>query len=98
MGPKRKPDGIHGVHLIANVGDVIDQSKVLYCKDLWVRRRVDVEAWEWENPRELPLLDGGLDLRGPHQIRLLRCCGSLIGNRYIVIRTSHLVLCAVAAM
>lgn len=45
----------------------------------------------------MPLLDGGLDLRGPHQIGLIGSCGPLVRDRNIVVRASDLMFGAITA-
>lgn len=96
-GPKGKPVSIHGTHLIADGSDVENQPKIFNRIVLRCRCWVDIKARERENSSSLPLLDGGLNLRGPHQIGLVGSCRPFIRNRHIVVRASDLVLGTVTA-
>lgn len=76
---------------------MVDETKIL--GRVGVRRGcwVDGHLGEGKHTRNLPLIDGGLDLGCPHEIRLVRrTCTIRLGN--IVVRAADLMLGTVAAL
>lgn len=96
-GPQSEAVGIDGVHLIADRSNMEDQAKILERVILGSGSGVDPEAGKGEDSRPLPLFDGRLDLRRPHQVRLIRSSRPLIRERDVVVRASYLMLGTVAA-
>lgn len=96
--PDGKVVGIHAVELAADRADVVDQPQLLERVGMRRRRRVDVEVREREDAGPLPLLDLGLDLRGPHEVGLVRAPRTVLWNGHVVVGAPDLVLGAVAAL
>lgn len=76
---------------------MVNQAHIFDGQILWVWRGIDVEAWEWENPGALPLLNGCFDLGSPHKIRPVRGGRPILRDRDVVVRAANLVFRAVAA-
>lgn len=96
--PDGKVVGIHAVELAADRADVVDQPQLLERVGMRRRRRVDVEVREREDAGPLPLLDLGLDLRGPHEVGLVRAPRTVLWDGHVVVGAPDLVLGAVAAL
>jgi hypothetical protein len=97
-GPKGEVVRINGGEFAADGGDMVDQAQVFQGVMLGRRRWVDVETWEWEDSRPLPLLNGCLDFRGPHQIRLVRTGRPVFWDWHVIVRAANLVLGAIATL
>ena len=76
---------------------MVDESQVLDAQSMRVGRREDLQAGEREHAGPLPLVDGRLDLWGPHEVGLVGRGSPVIGLRNVVVRAADLVLGAVAA-
>lgn len=76
----------------------MDQSQLLIGVVVWRRSGIELQRWEGEDSSSLPLSNGRLNLRVPHEVRLVRS-GRAIGvwNLHIIVRATDLVLGAVAA-
>lgn len=94
--PKGEAIGVPGTQLMANRGDVVDQSQLFEAVVLWSWRGVDVQVGEGEQARLSPLIDGRLDLGVPHQVR--RAIGPRLLDRNVIIGASDLVLGTVLAL
>lgn len=81
---------------MADRRNMVDQAQLLRVIALWVGRRVDIQAGNGEHARLLPMIDNGLDLWGPHEIRW--AVGTCILNWDVVVGASNLVLCAILAL
>lgn len=95
--PQSEAVGIDGTQFMANSRDMVNQPQILHRVVLGSRRWEDIQAGERKDAGLLPMFDGGLDLWGPHEIRLVGSCGPVIGHGNIIIRTADLVLGAVPA-
>jgi len=76
---------------------MVDQPQIFGRKALGRRCRVDSEPGEREHASAAPLVDRCLDLRGPHQIGLVRRTRPVWG-RLVIVRATDFVLGAVAAV
>jgi hypothetical protein len=98
-GPQSKVVGVKGGKLMVQRGDVVDQAQILNGIQVRKRSRVNCQRREREHASALPLPDCGLDLRCPHQIRLVGSGRALcIIGRNIVVGATDLVLGTVAAL
>ena len=75
----------------------MDESQALDAEKLRTGRREDLQAGEGEHSGPLPLVDGGLDLRGPHEIGLVGSGGPVVGLGNVIVGAADLVLGAVPA-
>jgi hypothetical protein len=96
--PEGEAVGVDSAQLMADRSNMVNESQVLGREEARVRSWKDVETGEWEDSGLLPLLDLGLDLRSPHEIRLVRAGRPVVRQRHVVVGTSNLVLRAVAAL
>ena len=97
-GPQRKVVGVDGCELMVQAGDVVDEAEVLDRVHMRHGSRVDAERREGKDAGCLPLANGRLDLRRPHEVGLVRRRGALgVRHLYVVVRAADLVLGAVAA-
>ena len=96
-GPEREVIGVELLHLLADGSDVVDQSQILDRQELRRRRGVDTQAGEREHASAAPLVDGCLDFRRPHEVRLVGRASPVLGNGNIIVRAPDLVLGAVPA-
>lgn len=95
--PEGETVGVDVAQLVADGGDVVNQPQILHRVVLGRRRWVDVQAGERKYASLLPQFDGALDLRGPHEIRLVGSGGSVVGHGNIIVRAADLVLSTVSA-
>ena len=80
------------------MGNVVNQAQLVRGEVLRSRSRVNVKVRERKETGALPLSNAGLDLGRPHKIRLVRRGRTILSDRSVVVRTTDLVLCAVAAL
>jgi len=84
--------------VVADGSNVVDEPQLVRGESPRVRSRVDVQAGEGEDAGALPLFDGSFDVRGPHEVRLVRGASSVIGHGEVIVRAALLVLGTVAAL
>lgn len=74
-----------------------DQAEIFQREIMGRGSRINSKAREREDASALPLFDGRLDLRSPHEVGLVGGGGSFVGNGDIIVRALHLVLGAITA-
>lgn len=97
--PQGEVVGVEGSELVVQRSHMVDQAQILKGVQVRERSRVDSQRREWEYASVLPVLDGCLNLRRPHQVGLVRSGRPLgVVSLDIVVRTTDLVLGTVAAL
>lgn len=75
-----------------------DQAEILQREILGCRGRIDSKARKGEYASALPLFDGCLDLRSPHEVGLIGSGRPFVRDRNIIVWASHFMLRAVTAI
>ena len=96
--PEGEVVGIHKTQLVADRGNVVDQTQVVKRVILRCRGRVDVQTGKGKDSSSLPLLDILHDFGSPHEIRLIGSSSSVIRDGQIIVWASDLVLRAVTTV
>lgn len=97
--PESEVVGVDCGQLVMHRCKVVDQAKILESVQVRHRGWIDAQGRKRENTGPLPLCNVGLDLRSPHEVRLVRS-GRTLRLRchlHIVVGAADLVLGAVAA-
>ena len=98
-GPEREAVGLHGIQLVTDGGNVIDEPKLLTREALGGGSRQYIQTGEWKQARSLPLVNSRLDLGGPHEICLVRGHGPVLSSKgHVVVGAADLVFGAVATL
>lgn len=97
-GPQSEGISVDGAEFMADGSDVVNQPEILNRQILRCRRRKDIEAGERKVSSLLPLMNGCLNLRRPHEVWLIRSGRPIIRHRNVVVRASDLVLGTVATL
>ena len=88
-GPERKVVGVNGGKLVVEVGDVVDETQIFDRVQVRYGSWVDLQGREREDARRLPLRDGCLNLRRPHEVWLVRCGRAVsVEDLYVVVRAA----------
>jgi hypothetical protein len=98
-GPQGEVVGTHGGKSIVQGRDMVNEPQLLVRVVDRGQREVEVRGGEREDPSSLPLGDGRLVLRIPHQIGLVGSGGAVgICHLHVIVRATDLVLGAVSAL
>lgn len=94
--PQGESISIQSTQLMADRSHMVNESQFLEAVKCGDWSRLHIQVWKREQPSSPPVLDDGLGLGCPHQIR--GTVWSSLLNRYVIVRTANLVLRAVLAL
>lgn len=95
--PEREIVGAQFLHLVADRRNVVDQPQFLVGEEIGRRRGVNAQARERKHASAAPLFNGSLNFRRPQEVGLVRGPSPVLGHGNVIVRTTDLVLGAVAA-